>query len=181
MEILLRNFRNPSCVGTLIYLIYMCFFLGSRPLQSSIPNPSKRGVEPVTCDPLNLLPSRGSQAWVARVNLTSPKPTNRQGLFGWRVPQKSWLLALQKERGNPTYAMSVLDSLFAKTSGKAGFFWMCWKELPVFSNEVKDKYRVLRTEVTSELSCYYNGLNSFTKRGRERERERVRHWVISWF
>ena len=69
--------------------------------------------------------------------------------------------------------MSVLDSLFAKTSGKAGFFWMCWKELPVFSKEVKDKYRVLRTEVTSELSCYYNGLNSFTKR--ERERERVRH------
>eukprot|EP00434_Breviolum_minutum_P038438 symbB.v1.2.034094.t1/scaffold4239.1/size42578/1 len=65
---------------------------------------------------LEYLQKRGA---MAGVNLTSPKPTNRQGLFGWRVPQKSWLLALQKERGNPTYAMSVLDSLFAKTSGKA--------------------------------------------------------------
>ena len=54
--------------------------------------------------------------------------------------------------------MSVLDSLFAKASGKAGFSGCvgrrCAVELPVSSNEVEDEYRVLQTEVTSEVSCF---------------------------
>lgn len=125
---------NPSFVGTFIYFIYMLFFflggIPTTPIQHTKSMISAWRANQ-SCDPLSSLLAVGFSS------LSGPRQPHIS--FSYK-PARVCLVGPPEREGesNLTRCPCWIVCL-PKQAARRDFFWMCWKELPVFSNEVKDK------------------------------------------
>lgn len=180
MEILLRNFRNPSCVGTLIYLIYMCFFFGipTTPIQHTKSIQAWRWTSYVTrwtCCRRGVL----KLEWPASTSHLPNLQTVRVCLVGG-CRKKVGYWPSRKRGGIQLTRCPCWIVCLPKQAERRDFFGCVGRSCRCSAMKWKTSTEYLERKLQANF-LVTRMVWTYSRRERERERERVRHWVISWF